>query len=79
MYSVTCGSTTVFYIRPLSTCIANVDLLLSSADKLAFSGDFLALPSDMSGEGELVIFSEACGVLSGPMTYSAKTPKMADN
>lgn len=48
-YSVTCDSSAEFYIRPLNTCIDDVDLLIARADELVFSGNLTALPSDMSG------------------------------
>src|SRR6218665_3346347 len=47
--SIFCGSAMEFYIRPLNTCIADVDELHFKNDELAFSGDFPELPSDVSG------------------------------
>src|SRR6218665_1583758 len=48
-YSIMCGSHAEFYIRPLYTCIGDVDYLIIAADELVFSGDFPVLPSDMNG------------------------------
>ena len=48
-YSILCGSAAEFYIRPPITCIDDIDFLIAQNDKLAFSGEFLVLPSDVSG------------------------------
>src|SRR6218665_1150420 len=48
-YSVVCGSNVEFYIRPLITCIDDLDFLIANTDQLVFSGDCPALPSDFSG------------------------------
>src|SRR6218665_632602 len=53
-YSITCGSTAEFYILPLNTCIDDIDILICSANELAFSGDFPALPSDISGLSDTI-------------------------
>src|SRR6218665_2125909 len=53
-YSIFCGSTAEIYIKPLNTCIGDTDFLVSSADELAFSGDFPTLPSDVSGLPDIV-------------------------
>src|SRR6218665_1378210 len=53
-YTIVCGSWAEFYIRPLNTCIGDIDLLLSKADRLAFSGDFPVLPSDISGLADAI-------------------------
>ena len=54
VYSIVCGSAAEIYIHPLNTCIADIDFLFSSADELAFSGKFPALPSDISGLPDMV-------------------------
>jgi len=54
LYSIMCGSTAEIYIQPLNTCIDDIDILVSSADELAFSGDFPTLPSDVSGLPDIV-------------------------
>ena len=51
---ILCGSAAEFYIRPLNTCISDIDFLISRADELAFSGDFPVLPSDMSGLADTI-------------------------
>src|SRR6218665_3220645 len=51
-YVIMCGSHAEFYIRPLLTCIEDMDFLIVRADELAFSGDFAVLPSEMSGLAE---------------------------
>src|SRR6218665_3382622 len=53
-YTIVCGSRAEFYIRPLNTCIGDIDYLLSKADHLAFSGDFPVLPSDISGLADAI-------------------------
>src|SRR6218665_2166704 len=52
VYSILCGSHAEFYIRPLITCIDDVDYLIAQTDELVFSGDFPVLPSDLSGLAE---------------------------
>src|SRR6218665_3407683 len=53
-YAINCGSIAEFYIRPLNSCIADIDFLISSAEELAYSGDFPLLPSDMSGLADTI-------------------------
>src|SRR6218665_977052 len=48
-FAILSGSRAEFYIRPLNTCITDIDFLFCRADRLAFSGDFPVLPSDLSG------------------------------
>src|SRR6218665_3362732 len=48
-YLIMCGSNAEFYIRPIMTCIDDLDFLIVRIDELAFNEDFPALPSDMSG------------------------------
>src|SRR6218665_3455294 len=48
-YSILCGSHAEFYIRPLITCVDDIDELIAHSDELVFSGDFPVLPSDLSG------------------------------
>ena len=48
-YALLCGSAVELYIRPVNTCIDDLDFLVVQTDRLAFSGDFPVLPSDMSG------------------------------
>src|SRR6218665_3510968 len=49
LYGIVCGSQAEFYIRPLNTCISDLDQLLCKTDELAFSDDYPTLPSDISG------------------------------
>src|SRR6218665_1491489 len=53
-YAIVCGSRAGFYIRPLNTCIGDIDNLLCTAHQLAFSGDFPVLPSDISGLADAI-------------------------
>src|SRR6218665_1028531 len=53
-YVIVCGSVAEFYIRPLNTCTGDIDALLCRTDHLAFSGDFLVLPSDVSGLADTI-------------------------
>src|SRR6218665_971779 len=53
-YTIVCGSRAEFYIRPLNTCIGDIDYLVCNADHLAFSGDFPVLPSDISGLADAI-------------------------
>ena len=53
-YSISCGSAVEFYIRPLNTCIDDIDYLIARANELVFSGDFPVLPSDMSGLADTI-------------------------
>src|SRR6218665_598782 len=48
-YSILCGSHAEFYIRPLITCIDDVDNLIARNDELAFNGQFPVLPNNFSG------------------------------
>src|SRR6218665_1775165 len=54
LYAIVCGSGAEFYIRPLNTCIGDIDILMCRADRLAFSGDFPVLPSDISGLADAI-------------------------
>lgn len=54
-HGIMCGSTAEFYIRPLNSCIGDNDILVCQTNELAYSGDFLVLPSDMSGIGDIVL------------------------
>src|SRR6188768_3749987 len=53
-YAILCGSHAEFYIRPVNSCIGDVDFLVSIPDSLAFSGDFPVLPSDMGGLADTI-------------------------
>ena len=53
-YSRDCGSAMEFYIRPLNSCITDVDALLFSTEELAFTEDFPVLPQDMSGLSDTI-------------------------
>src|SRR6218665_3268591 len=53
-YMIVSGSRAEFYIRPLNTCIGDIDYLLCKADQLAFNGDFPVLPSDISGLADTI-------------------------
>src|SRR6218665_674197 len=53
-YTIVCGSRAEFYIRPLNTCIEDIDALLCRADQLAFDGDFPVLPTDISGLADTI-------------------------
>ena len=48
-YLILCGSLAEFYIRPLRTCIGDLDRLIVRTDELVFNGEFPELPSDVSG------------------------------
>src|SRR6218665_721519 len=54
-YSIMCGSNEEFYIRPLNSCIGDVDRLIAQANELVFSGDFPVLPSDLSGLPDTIV------------------------
>src|SRR6218665_427957 len=54
-YSICCGSSAEFYIRPLHPCIDDIDYLLPRADELAFSGNSPVLPSDASGLADSIM------------------------
>src|SRR5688572_23509009 len=53
-YSIFCGSSVEFYIRPLHTCIEDTDFLTVKTEDVAFSGECLILPSDMSGLSDTI-------------------------
>src|SRR6218665_1627418 len=53
-YSILCGSHAEFYIRPLNTCIGDVDVIIADTSQLAFSGDFPVLPSNVSGMADTI-------------------------
>src|SRR6218665_1572342 len=53
-YSIECGSSAEFYVRPLITCIDDKDNLIARTDELAFSGEFPVLPNDWSGLAETI-------------------------
>src|SRR6218665_2318378 len=53
-YAIVCGSHAEFYIRPLNTCIADMDILFCRNDELAFSGDFSMLRGDISGLADTI-------------------------
>src|SRR6218665_446699 len=48
-FAAVCGSFAEFYIRPLIGCVDDLDVLEPTAAELVFSGEFPALPSDLSG------------------------------
>src|SRR6218665_1691156 len=54
VYRICCGSSAEFYIRPLYTCIDDIDYLQSNADELAFSGNIPVLPNDLSGVADSI-------------------------
>src|SRR6218665_3558377 len=62
IYEIRCGSSAEFYIRPLNTCIDDIDYLCVKADELAFSGNIRVLPEDLSGLPDTIICSkiESC-------------------
>src|SRR6218665_1084098 len=49
LYLIHCGSTAEFYIRPLYTCVGDVDELTAEANQLGFNDDVPVLPADFSG------------------------------
>src|SRR6218665_405538 len=53
-YAIACGSTAEIFLRPLNTCIGDLDCLTCSTDRLAFSGDFPVLPEDISGLADTI-------------------------
>src|SRR5688572_2260064 len=54
MYAMICGSIEEFYIRPLNTCVDDIDALYYPVDKLAFVEDLPVLPNDVSGLADLI-------------------------
>src|SRR6218665_442029 len=48
-YEVVCGSSTEFFIRPIVSCVDDMDLLIADTDQLVFSGESPVLPSDLNG------------------------------
>src|SRR6218665_1293440 len=54
LYLAVCGSRAEFYIRPINTCIEDVDTLLFIDSDLAFEGAFPVLPSDISFMGDTI-------------------------
>ena len=44
-----CGSSAEFYIKPMNSCIDDVDFMISNADELAFTDDIPVLPDDIRG------------------------------
>src|SRR6218665_2393644 len=55
---IVCGSQAEFYIRPLNTCITDIDVLFSPTDELACIGNIPVLPSDISGLSDTIGFFE---------------------
>ena len=53
-YMIVCGSQAEFYIRPLNTCVVDLDVLFCSTDQLTFTGDTPLLPSDISGGADKI-------------------------
>src|SRR6218665_3908627 len=53
-YVIVCGSQAEFYIRPLNTCIADIDFLVCETDELACIDNSPVLPSDISGLAEKI-------------------------
>src|SRR6218665_2523202 len=53
-YSIVSGSQAEFYIRPLNTCIGDIDFLQCMADELACFSDFPVLPSDRTGLADTI-------------------------
>src|SRR6218665_3240103 len=53
-YLILCGSNAEFYIRPLITCIGDIDNLIARTDELVFDGHFPVCPSDRSGLSDTV-------------------------
>src|SRR6218665_2997668 len=84
-YYINCGSKTEFYIRPLNTCIDDIDFLVCRADELACYEDFPVLPSDRTGLADTIecYKIESCQRypgfvllrLLGEMTYNWKHKK----
>src|SRR6218665_3637585 len=54
VYGILCGSTAEFFIRPLNTCIGDIDYFMCSTDRLAFSGEFPVWPNDISGLADTI-------------------------
>src|SRR6218665_899313 len=48
-YEVVFGSSTEFFIRPIVSCVDDMDLLIADTDQLVFSGESPVLPSDLNG------------------------------
>src|SRR5688572_12574557 len=53
-HAMVCGSSEEFYIRPLNTCIGDIDLLRTCTNMLAFVEEFPALPNDVSWLNETI-------------------------
>src|SRR6218665_1364952 len=53
-YSLHCGSSAEFYIRPLHSCIDDTDALDCKVDHLAFAEDVPELPNDVSHLGDKI-------------------------
>src|SRR6218665_2532583 len=53
-YEIPCGSSAEFYIRPLYTCIDDLDVLYAKVNELALIDDVPVLPSDRSGLVEMI-------------------------
>ena len=65
-YIMVCGSSEEFYIRPLNTCIDDLDLLMTCTDVLAFVEEFPALPNDVSWLDETIKCCKIEPILSYP-------------
>src|SRR6218665_1921394 len=48
-YEVVCGSSAEFFIRPIVSCVDDMDLLIAETDQLVFSGESPVLPVDLNG------------------------------
>ena len=64
-YGMYCGSAVEFYIRPLNSCIADVDELVFANCAMAFVEDFPELPSDVSGLSDSI----KCYKIEPHLTY----------
>src|SRR6218665_1694030 len=54
IYSIRCGSSEEFYIRPLNSCIDDLDAMKVIYDALVFSEDSPELPNDVSKLAESI-------------------------
>src|SRR6218665_1428007 len=55
LYLIHCGSTAEFYIRPLYSCVGDIDELTAEANVLAFNDDVPVLPTDFSGLVDTIV------------------------
>src|SRR6218665_2926479 len=60
-YLIQCGSTAELFIRPLNSCVGDVDELVGEANQLGLNDDVPVLPTDLSGMMDTI---ECCQIES---------------